>query len=57
MRRLISKALRRFLRAQNGTTAIEYALIASGIAGAIIAIVTALGGSVSAMWARAATIF
>ena len=56
MRRL-SKALRRFLPAQGGATSIEYAVIACGIAGAIIAIVTALGGSVGTMWARAAAIF
>ena len=57
MRRLISKVLRRFLGAPDGATSIEYAVIACGIAGAIIAIVTALGGSVGSMWARAAAIF
>ena len=35
--------LRDFLRDDGGATAIEYALIASGIAGAIIAVVMALG--------------
>ena len=57
MRRSISKVLRRFLPAQGGATSIEYAVIACGIAGAIIVIVGSLGGSVGAMWARAAAIF
>lgn len=57
MRHLMSKALRRLLRAQDGATAIEYALIASGIAGAIVLAVTALGGSLTTMWARVAAIF
>jgi pilus assembly protein Flp/PilA len=35
--------LRRFLKDQSGATAIEYGLIASGIAVAIIAVVTGLG--------------
>lgn len=42
--------LRRFLADENATTAIEYAIIASGIAGAIIAVITTLGGSVTDMW-------
>jgi pilus assembly protein Flp/PilA len=51
MRRLIStEQLRRFLSAQEGATAIEYAMIASGIAGAIAATITTLGGSVNNMW-------
>ena len=41
---------RRFLADRNGTTAIEYAIIASGVAGAIIATITALGGSVTTLW-------
>jgi pilus assembly protein Flp/PilA len=57
MRRSMSKAIRRFIPAQEGATAIEYALIASGIAGAIIAVITTLGGSVNALWARLATMF
>jgi pilus assembly protein Flp/PilA len=35
---------------QSGSTAIEYALIASGIAAAIIGIIAGLGGSVNAMF-------
>ena len=42
--------LRRFLHEETGATAIEYALIASGIAGAIVAVITTLGGSVLDMW-------
>ena len=41
---------RRFYGDESGATAIEYALIASGIAGAIMAVVTTLGGNVKAMW-------
>ena len=58
MRRLNSTTtLRRFLSAKEGTTAIEYAMIASGIAGALIATVTTLGGSVTTMWTSVAGIF
>ncbi|MGH6664138.1 MAG: Flp family type IVb pilin [Pseudolabrys sp.] len=42
--------LRDFLVNERGATAIEYALIASGIAGAVIAVVMALGTSVNAMY-------
>ena len=49
--------LRRFHAACEGAAAIEYAIIAAGIAGAIIATVTALGGSVTAMWGLVANIF
>jgi len=42
--------VRCFMSAEDGATAIEYALIAAGIAGAIIAAVTTLGGSVNVMW-------
>jgi pilus assembly protein Flp/PilA len=40
----------RFLADETGATSIEYAIIASGIAGAIIAVITTLGGSVTKMW-------
>ena len=43
MRRLISK----FLRDQSGATAIEYCLIATGIAFVIIAAVNGIGSSLS----------
>jgi pilus assembly protein Flp/PilA len=46
MRRLVAnRLLRRLLRTQDGTTAIEYALIASGISIAIVATVTTLGSN------------
>jgi pilus assembly protein Flp/PilA len=49
MRRLVENAtIRRFLHAQDGTTAIEYAMIASGISVAIVASVTALGSGLKA---------
>jgi len=50
MRNAISSLGRRFLREQQGATAIEYALIAAGIAAAIIISVNALGVSVVNMW-------
>ena len=37
------RSLREFFRNDSGATAIEYALIASAIAGAIIAVVMAMG--------------
>ena len=50
MRRKIQNEFFRFLRSQDGATAIEYALIAAGVAGAIMAAVTTLGGNVNQMW-------
>lgn len=55
MRLLTPTAIRRFLRNEGGATAIEYALIAAGVGGAIVLAVTALGGNVSAMWTTVAT--
>ena len=49
--------LRRFHAACEGATAIEYAIIAAGIAAAIVTTVTALGGSLSALWGLVANIF
>jgi Flp pilus assembly pilin Flp len=47
MRRLISIAhTRRFLSARDGTTAIEYALIASGISVAVVVSVSTLGTTI-----------
>jgi pilus assembly protein Flp/PilA len=47
MRRLTSTTtIRRFLAAQEGATAIEYAIIASGLSIAIAAAVTTLGAQV-----------
>ena len=51
MRRLIPTGeIRRFLRSRDGATAIEYALIASGIAAALVAVIGTLGGTVSNLW-------
>ena len=47
---LAMRSLRDFVRDERGATAIEYALIASGIAGAIIAVVMTLGISVQDMY-------
>jgi len=49
------RSLRDFLRDDGGATAIEYALIASGIAGAIIAVVMALGTQINAMYTTVST--
>jgi len=48
-------SLRDFLHDDGGATAIEYALIASGIAGAIIAVVMALGTQIKAMYTTVST--
>ena len=51
MRRILNLSkLRRFPAQQQGATAIEYALIAAGVAAAIIVTVNALGVSVVNMW-------
>lgn len=50
-------AITRFLKDEQGATAIEYALIASLIAMAIVGAVTAVGGSVSALYNRVADDF
>jgi pilus assembly protein Flp/PilA len=52
---LAMRSLRDFVRDDSGATAIEYALIASGIAGAIIAVVIALGTSVNDMYTSVST--
>jgi len=57
MRKTSIASLRRFGAAQDGATAIEYALIACGVAGAIVAIVTTLGGSVNGMYQALADSF
>ena len=50
-----ARELRRFLAACDGTTAIEYGVIATGVAVAIIVAVNALGASVKVMWTAVAT--
>ena len=52
---LATRSLRDFVRDDSGATAIEYALIASGIAGAIIAVVLVLGTSVTGMYTSVST--
>ncbi len=52
---LTIRRVRDFLRDDNGATAIEYALIASGVAGAIIVAVLSLGTSVNGMYQSVAT--
>ena len=46
----IVTAAARFMRAEGGATAIEYAMIASGIGVAIAAAVTSLGTSVNGLF-------
>lgn len=45
-----SRTMLGFLNDESGATAVEYAMIAAGIATAIVATVTALGTSVKEMW-------
>ncbi|MGH6740599.1 MAG: Flp family type IVb pilin [Bradyrhizobium sp.] len=54
-RSLTMRSLHAFLRDDSGATAIEYALIASGIAGAIIAVVMSMGTSLQAMYQSVST--
>jgi Flp pilus assembly pilin Flp len=56
MRRSIP-ILCRFRTEQTGATSVEYAIIASGIAGAIIVAVSALGVRVATMWTSIGGIF
>ena len=51
----LHRSLRRFFREERGATAIEYALIASGISIVIAAAVTALGGDVQGLFSSVAT--
>ena len=49
------RTVSRFLRDDSGATAIEYGLIAAGIAVAIIAAVNAVGDSLSGLFAKVKT--
>lgn len=49
--KLYEKALA-FIRSPDGATAIEYALIASGIGMSLIAVFFLTGGNLGAMWGR-----
>jgi pilus assembly protein Flp/PilA len=53
----MTKILRRFLLCEQGVTAIEYALIASGIALAIITSVSAAGSQLNGAFTRIAAAF
>jgi pilus assembly protein Flp/PilA len=56
-RAMIVRLLRRLLRNRRGATAIEYALIAGGIAGVLAGAIATLGGSVTALWATVQAAF
>jgi pilus assembly protein Flp/PilA len=45
-------SLRRFLRDEKAATAIEYGLIAAGVAGTIIATVMAMGPTVAGLYEK-----
>lgn len=51
----MNKVVLRFLKDQSGATAIEYGLIAAGIAVAIIAIVNTLGTQLNAIFTSIST--
>ena len=53
MRQFI-RELRRFAADQGGATAIEYAIIAAGIAGVLVAVIGTLGSSVQAKFTSTA---
>jgi pilus assembly protein Flp/PilA len=57
MRMIVTTGLRRLLAQQDGATAIEYGLIAAGVAAAIMAAVSTLGGKVVALWTAVAAMF
>ena len=52
---VMRKIFRRFVRAKSAATAIEYGLIAAGIAVAIIAIVSTLGSQIAAVFTTIST--
>ena len=51
----MSRLMMRFLKDQNGATAIEYGLIAAGIAVVIIATVQGLGSNLNATFSSVST--
>jgi pilus assembly protein Flp/PilA len=51
----VRSALRRFLKDECGATAIEYALIASGVSIVIVGTVATLGSKVTSMFTSVAT--
>jgi pilus assembly protein Flp/PilA len=56
-RSLTMRSLRDFVRDDGGATAIEYALIASGVAAAIAAVIMTMGTSVQGMYQSVANAF
>jgi pilus assembly protein Flp/PilA len=54
-RALMGVSLRRFVRDESGATAIEYAMIASGIAVAIATTIVSLGSNVKGLYSSVAT--
>ena len=46
----LTRQLRRFLRNESGATAIEYAIIAAGVAAVLVGAIAALGGKVTNLW-------
>jgi pilus assembly protein Flp/PilA len=54
-RNMTLQQLRRFLSDRSAATSIEYAVIACGIAVAIVGAVSALGVTVTAKWTAVAT--
>ncbi len=57
MRQVSTAHIHEMMRAQDGATAIEYAIIAAGISVAILVGVTSLGGSLVTMWTSVSGIF
>lgn len=53
----MTKFITKFLKDENGATAIEYGLIAAGITLAIIAAVQLTGTKVNALWTSVSTAF
>jgi pilus assembly protein Flp/PilA len=51
----VRKTVKRFLRDESGATAIEYGLIAAGIAVAIIAVISGLGTKLKATFSAVST--
>jgi pilus assembly protein Flp/PilA len=56
-RRPMTHLARRFSRCSDGATAIEYALVASGVALVIVTAVAALGSSLSSTFAAVGNAF
>jgi pilus assembly protein Flp/PilA len=51
----MTQTMRKFLKDESGATAIEYGLIAAGIAVAIITVVNSVGSNVNATFGKVAT--